>query len=354
MSAPPSRDQQHARVGRAAGDRREFLRAGATALAVLLPRPIQGFESTPARKDAQGVLVDLTRCNGCRRCEAACREANGFAVPTEQQLKDKSVFERHRRPGPTELTVVNRLEAPDSSRPVYTKINCMHCVDPACVSACIVGALRKGPDGAVVYDPDKCMGCRYCLVVCPFQMPAYEYADVFTPEVRKCTFCTDRTASEPGRVPACVEACPKECLIYGRRSDLLRRAHERIAEHPELYVPQVYGEHEAGGTSWLYLSAVPFEQAGLLKVPASAPPRLSEAIQHGVFSHFMPPLALCVILALAAWLTRAEPDGDRAEAERATARRKWPVVSGAGGDGRGRSSRSHVARLLNRSRFDRS
>jgi len=258
--------------------------------------------------EAMAVLVDLTKCNGCRRCEAACQEANGFVLPDEQELADKSVFQQRRHPQPQQLTIVNRFEPPGIDRPVYAKINCLHCVDPACVSACLVGAMRKDPGGPVIYDPSKCMGCRYCMVACPFEMPTYEYDRVLTPQVRKCTFCTGADASPSQSVPACVKACPKECLLYGRRSDLLQRAHERIAQHPDDYVDHVYGEHEAGGTSWLYLSPAPFEQIGFPGMPPTAPPRLSEAIQHGVFASFVPPLAWCAVLALTMHLTRPVSD----------------------------------------------
>jgi len=334
-------------------DRRAFLWAGATTAVALLPGSTEAGETAPADADTMGVLVDLGRCNGCRRCEAACRGANGFSIPTDEELKDKAVFEQIRRPVPTQQTVVNRFDHEEWDRPVFAKINCLHCVDAACVSACLVGALRKNADGAVTYDPNKCMGCRYCMVVCPFQMPTYEYDNAFTPQVRKCTLCAHKSTPETGALPACVTSCPKECLIYGRRSDLLQRAHDRIAQHPELYVQHVYGEREAGGTAWLYLSPVPFEQIGFPAVAPAPPPRLSETIQHGVFSHFVPPLALCVILALASWLTRAESDQEPAEARRRARRRTWPIVSGAGGDGHGRSVSSHAARVLNQSRFDR-
>jgi len=256
----------------------------------------------PVSDDAMGVLVDLTQCNGCRRCEAACQKANGFQVPTKEELEDRSVFDKPRRLAPDQYTTVNRFAGPerDDKPPyVYVKSNCLHCNDPACVSACLVGALRKQPNGAVTYDAWKCMGCRYCMVACPFQVPTYEYDKVFTPQVRKCMLCANEGNPNKGGVPACVQACPKECLTYGKRSELLARAHEKIARHPDQYINHVYGEHEAGGTSWLYLSSVPFDQIGFPKVSPKAPPRVTEAIQHGVFKHFVPPVAWAAALGLA-------------------------------------------------------
>jgi len=202
---------------------------------------------------------------------------------------------------------VNRYaNAADPTKPTYVKINCLHCNEPACASACIVGALRKQPNGAVIYEPWKCMGCRYCMVACPFQIPTYEYDNPLTPQVRKCTFCFERTGTN-GQVPACVKICPNDALIYGKRSELLRIAHERIRSRPEVYVDHVYGEHEAGGTSWMYLASSPFEQLGFLQVGSMAPSQRTETIQHAIFKWFMPPLALYGLLGIAMRMSRPEP-----------------------------------------------
>ena len=271
-------------------------------------------QTHPVSDDWMGVLVDLPNCNGCRRCEAACQRVNGFEVPTDEMLKDKSVFAEHRRPGPRSYTTVNEFPGPvregeGEGGLIYVKANCLHCNDPACVSACLVGAMQKEPNGAVTYDAWKCMGCRYCMVACPFQLPTYEYDNVLTPQVRKCTLCSNEGNPNKGGVPACVEACPKECLTYGKRSELIARAHEKIEQHPGVYIDHVYGEHEAGGTSWLYLSSIPFDKIGFLNVDPEAPPRLTEVIQHGVFKHFMPPVAWCVVLGMAMWLSK--PDSEQ-------------------------------------------
>jgi Fe-S-cluster-containing dehydrogenase component len=305
-------------------NRRQFLKnAGATAIGA----SVLAGASTPASasgghgpsEDTMGVLVDLTICNGCRRCEAACQNNAGFEAPSASELADRSVFAEPRKLTPTRLTVVDRQKVsgnPGAGESIYVKSNCFHCVDPACVSACIVGALHKDPTGPVTYDAGKCMGCRYCMVACPFEIPTYEYDNVFAPVVRKCTFCADKNGSLNGQVPACVQACPKECLTFGKRSELLARARAKIAESPDVYVDHVYGEHEAGGTSWLYLSSIPFEKAGFLPLDPTAPPRLTETIQHGVFNHFVPPVAWCGLLGLAMALTRpnAAPDPSASQA----------------------------------------
>ena len=297
-------------------NRRDFLKKAALAGAGSVVVSLDGgraraSEAHVLSDDWMGVLVDLTKCNGCRQCEAACQRVNGFEVPTAEALKDRSVFSEHRRPGPDSYTTVNQLPGGGGEaepRAIYVKANCLHCNDPACVSACLVGALRKQPNGAVTYDAWKCMGCRYCMVACPFQIPTYEYDNAFTPQVRKCTFCSNEGNPNKGGVPACVEACPKECLTYGKRNELLARAHQKIKQHPDIYLNHIYGEHEAGGTSWLYLSSVPFEELSFLTVDPVAPPRLTEVIQHGVFKHFVPPVAWCVALGIAMWMSKPQSE----------------------------------------------
>jgi Fe-S-cluster-containing dehydrogenase component len=195
--------------------------------------------------------------------------------------------------------------------PAFAKANCFHCNDPACVSACLVGAFSKQPDGAVTYDAWKCMGCRYCMVACPFQIPTYEYDNALTPQVRKCTLCANEGNPNKGGVPACVKTCPQECLTYGKRSELLVRAREKIRSEPEVYSEHIYGEHEAGGTSWLYLGPKDssFEELGFLDLGASPPPMRTERIQHGIFKYFIPPLAGYALLGAVMWVTRPSADG---------------------------------------------
>jgi formate dehydrogenase iron-sulfur subunit len=139
----------------------------------------------------------------------------------------------------------------------------MHCHDPACASACPVAALIKLPEGPVVYDDARCIGCRYCMMACPFQIPRFQWESA-VPLVRKCTFCADRQAM--GLAPACTTTCPTEALLFGERAELLQEAHRRIGTKPKRYYPQVYGEKIVGGTSKLYLTAVSFEELGLPQV----------------------------------------------------------------------------------------
>jgi Ni/Fe-hydrogenase subunit HybB-like protein/Fe-S-cluster-containing dehydrogenase component len=282
--------------------------------------------------DAHAVLVDLTECIGCRLCEYACKKNNGFEAGAIESYDDTSVFKQMRRPDPVSYTVVNEWKPAGSSKPVYAKVNCLHCNKPSCVSACIVGALTKEPSGAVVYDAWKCIGCRYCMVACPFQIPTYEYANVLTPQVRKCNFCEERTSR--GEKPACVKQCPREVMVYGRRSELLQIARERMAKHPGKYQDTIYGEHEVGGTSWLYLSPVPHEQAGMLKLGSAAPPVLTEAIQHGVFKYWIAPVSVYGFFSLSAWYTARRNKlaaAARAASAHAASKARSLVGAGVGG-----------------------
>lgn len=249
-------------------DRRMFLRgsiAGGVAAATVAgsreSRAASSFEGYP---DSMGVLVDLTKCVGCRSCEAACNKEQGLPPP-DKPFDDLSVFEEHRHGGlkrrTTEkaYTVVNRYDT--EGGPVYRKFQCNHCNEPACLTSCFVNAYTKTKEGAVIYNPKVCVGCRTCMVACPFYVPAYSYSSPINPVVKKCIMCYD-TRLKFGKPPACVEACPQEVMTFGKRADLIKMGHEKIKFKPERYVDHIYGEHEVGGTSWLYLSGVPFEEVG--------------------------------------------------------------------------------------------
>jgi len=200
------------------------------------------------------VLVDTVRCNGCRKCEEACAETHALPVP---DIKDKSVFAQPRRTSPSQWTVVNRFETEKGE--FFVKRQCMHCNQPGCASACLVQAMHKTRRGPVIWRGDKCMGCRYCMISCPFDVPKFEYHSA-NPKIQKCVFCAERL--QQGQIPACVEGCPVEALAFGTRRELVEIARSRIYGNPEKYVHDIYGECEVGGTSWLYLSAVPFKQIG--------------------------------------------------------------------------------------------
>ncbi|HEY8498305.1 MAG TPA: 4Fe-4S dicluster domain-containing protein [Limnochordales bacterium] len=215
--------------------------------------------------DGWGMLIDLTRCIGCRSCVYACQEANGWTGDPEAQA-----------PAGDRWTAVREVEVPGRPGAVrYVRTQCFHCLDPACVSACPVAALQKRADGPVVYDAARCIGCRYCMVACPFGIPRYQW-DRPLPAVAKCIMCAPRLAR--GEAPACAEACPTGATRFGRRQALVEEARRRIRSEPERYVDRIYGLVEAGGTSWLYLSDVPFEELGFPAVGAAAPPSLTRPV----------------------------------------------------------------------------
>ncbi len=191
-----------------------------------------------------GILVDTTLCTGCERCVEACKQENNLGTDLPRRWK-RSIDDL----SSTRFTTIIRREG---NR--FIRQFCRHCEEPACVSACIVGALQKTAEGPVIYDSSKCIGCRYCLVSCPFGIPRYDWERP-TPYVRKCIMCHPRVLD--GRTPACVEACPEKATIFGSRDEIIREAHRRIEENPERYIQTVVGETEAGGSSVVYISDIP-------------------------------------------------------------------------------------------------
>ncbi len=189
------------------------------------------------------ILIDTTLCVGCEECVLACKEENDLG-PDRLRSGQEAVD------GLSATRFSTILRYPDDH---FVRQQCRHCLEPACVSACLVGAMQKTPEGPVIYDSELCMGCRYCLVACPYGIPRYEW-DEAAPLVKKCTLCNHLIAE--GKEPACVEACPEDALLFGDRDELLAEAHRRIAEKPGTYLDHVYGETEVGGTSVLYLSDI--------------------------------------------------------------------------------------------------
>ena len=235
-------------------DRRKFLQttlvAGTTAL---VGRESRAAETVKPEQFV-GVLVDTTRCIGCRSCEIACGKQNDTLVP---DVLNDNALESERTTGDNQYMVVNRYQT--EKGPVFVKKQCMHCHQPACAAACPTEAMKKHLNGPVTWDGDKCIGCRFCMISCPFDIPKFEYNE-WNPRLRKCTLCFERL--EEGKKPACVEACPTDTLMFGTQVRNLEIARHRLAEHPDRYYPQIYGDHVAGGTGYIYLSAVPFEQLG--------------------------------------------------------------------------------------------
>ncbi len=209
--------------------------------------------------DQNAMLFDATLCIGCRACEIACNEDNELGR-TEDEIFEGRPAEDARALGNDCWTYVTfHQDEADPTTASFGKVQCMHCIEPACASSCPVSALEKTPEGPVMWHDDLCLGCRYCMMACPFLVPRFEWYDL-NPRITKCDMCYDRQIE--GNAPACVESCPTGSLLWGTRADMLEEAHQRIVDNPRGYVHHIYGENEAGGTNFLHMAAQPFDDLG--------------------------------------------------------------------------------------------
>jgi formate dehydrogenase iron-sulfur subunit len=268
----------------------------------------QPAKATPVKT----TLIDITKCIGCRACQVACKQWND-REGEQTQLDFNLGFQNPATLSAKTYTLITFHELMDDKAPgglhyLFTMRRCLHCLEPACASACPTTALERQPEGPVTYDANQCIGCRYCIWACPWGVPTAEW-DSLAPKIQKCTHCADRSsqplpAARNGQAltdqqseryhdqivtPACVKACPADCLRFGTREDMLQEAHGRISGQPEKYVDHIYGEKEAGGTSVLYLSSVPFDKLGFPDVGAKPYPGLSRMALHAV-----PPAVIAV------------------------------------------------------------
>jgi formate dehydrogenase iron-sulfur subunit len=243
----------------------------------------------------KALLIDITKCIGCQQCAGACKEAHGTPGDPEPKLSE------------TALTVVQDKDGK------YVRKQCLHCEKPACASACLVGALRKTDYGPVVYDKNKCVGCRYCMIACPHSIPRYEWSKL-APYMKKCDMCFEKRVSQ-GQPTACAEACPVGATIFGDRDQILREARKRIFEDPK-YVPHIYGEREYGGASMLFLSDVEFEKLGFV-IPTKDDP-LPEVSKAALDEAPMVVLVGGTMLAGLYWITNRRKEVLLAEAQKKT------------------------------------
>ena len=276
-------------------DRRGWLKnalrgSALAALAPVIPKPEKhttpiGAEHPTPRADAVGMLYDATICTGCKACVSACTEANGLVpdtklsgglwqMPVELNAHTKNIIKLYEEPGLAAFS--------------YVKYQCMHCLDPACVSGCPFDALHKDEWGVVQWEASRCIGCRMCEVACPFLVPKFEW-DRFNPKIVKCEFCHFRLVEN--QEPACTAVCPTHAVIFGTREDLLKQAKNRIAASPGKYFEdRVYGEKEAGGTQVLYLSHVPFEKIGLPKLGSGSAANYAVKMHQHLYKFFAAPI----------------------------------------------------------------
>lgn len=300
--------------------RRDFLKgvlassAALTAAAVTTPACARDTLTRPT--EALGLLYDATLCVGCKACVAACKEVNHNApeFSTPEQLWDTPLDTSGHTFNLIKMYRDGNMATKDAEVNgfAFMKTSCMHCADPSCVSACPVSAMTKDPvTGIVSHEPSACVGCRYCVMACPFGIPKYQY-DSPTGKIGKCELCRHR--HKDGHYSACAEVCPTGATLYGKTSDLLAEAKRRIALKPGSvtryprgkidgvdqsyegpvgnYLQHVYGEKEYGGTQVLKLSAVNFEKMGLPNLPPTSSAATSETIQHTLYGGLIMPLAV--------------------------------------------------------------
>ena len=233
--------------------RRDFLKTlGLVGGTLTVGKSFGATQNKKSDTEFYGILYDSNLCGGCQVCEIVCGEQYGFPFP-----EDEPVPGIIREPNEERRVAVNCCNT--SKGEMYIRKACNHCNNPACASACLTKAMLKTDEGPVIWREEKCMGCRSCMIACPFDIPKFEYNSP-NPKIQKCRMCFELL--QDGQMPVCVENCPAEALLFGKRKDLIEIAKARIYEDPENYHHAIYGEHEVGGTGVIYLSSVPFEELG--------------------------------------------------------------------------------------------
>jgi Fe-S-cluster-containing dehydrogenase component len=293
--------------------RRDLLKGAAVAGAsAALVGDAEARDKVAPDPEAVGMLFDPTLCVGCRACQTACKASN--KLPADKVEANGGVYDAPVDLNSTTKNIIKALPTEGGGQ-VYVKQQCMHCVDPACVSACMMGALHKEGEGKreidgekkgsgiVLYDKWTCVGCRYCQIACAFNVPRFEWFEAF-PLIVKCELCRHRALKDAeGPLaqanPACCEVCPREAVIFGRRTALLAEAKRRVAADPERYEQHVYGEREGGGTSVLYLApkGVSFQAMGFPALPERSAAQFSESVSHAPYLHGVTPIALYAAMA---------------------------------------------------------
>lgn len=322
-------------------DRRQFLKgvlAGGAAAATCTPAVVEARGNLTMPPQAMGLLYDSTLCIGCKACVAACKESNGLPpefsnendlwdTPLDISGKTKNIIKMYK--DGTGLT-----KDAETDGYAFMKHSCLHCVDPSCVSACPVSAMRKDPvTGIVTYDESDCIGCRYCIVACPFDVPRFQYDTPF-PKIVKCELCNHLKEGDAYQYSACAQVCPTGATLYGPTAELKKEAERRLALKPgetavfprgkvgsddtyegkvANYLPQIYGDKELGGTQVLKLSAVSFEKLGFRTLPERSFASVSETMQHTLYGYLIAPAI--VLGGLIAVAKRNMREDDRAGSE---------------------------------------
>jgi len=247
-------------------NRRDFLKLAGAGMGgvAMLSSPMPASGKAIEAENSASMLYDATICVGCRACQTACKKRSNLPNETDSQ----GLYEMPQDLSANTWTMIKVYKTEDEMS--FVKNQCMHCIDPACVSVCPVAALEKTDAGPVIYHADRCIGCRYCMAACPFGIPKSQWEKAL-PLIQKCDFCADRLAN--GEQPACGVACPTGALISGTRSEMLNVAHTRLASNSS-YINHVYGEMEAGGTSMLYIAGVSAVKLGFPELDNTALPTI--------------------------------------------------------------------------------
>ena len=325
-------------------DRRQFLKgvlAGGAAAATCTPTIAEARGNLTMPPQAMGLLYDSTLCIGCKACVAACKESNHLPpdyssegdvwdTPLDLSGKTKNIIKMYKHG--TGLTKDSETDGY-----AFMKHSCLHCVDPSCVSACPVSAMRKDPaTGVVSYDEKDCIGCRYCIVACPFDVPRFQYDTPF-PKIVKCELCNHLKEGDKFQYSACAQVCPTGATLYGPTAALKVEAQRRLSLKPgeatvyprgkvgsdntyagkvANYVPKIYGDKELGGTQVLKLSAVPFEKLGMRTLPERSFASVSETMQHTLYGYLITPaVVLGGLVYVAKRNMREETDDQDANAQ---------------------------------------
>jgi len=269
----------------------KVLAGGGVATAVCSRANASGIEH-PSDEHAAAMLYDSTICTGCNACVVACTKANNLTPDTHMS---GGIWQMPLDLNSDTKNIIKLYQDPeDPGTFSFIKRQCMHCIDPACATACPFNALSKDERGVVSWDGSLCIGCRYCEVACPFEIPKFEW-DRFNPKIVKCEFCKERL--DEGLQPGCTSVCPTGAVIFGTRKELLDKAKDRIAQNPGKYYEQrVYGEHDAGGTQVLYLSHVPFTKLGLPELPSESLAEYATSVHRKLYKWMAVPAGLYALL----------------------------------------------------------
>ncbi len=288
--------------------RRGFLKTvvgGSVALGtVSLPKD-SGATEGELPPDAVGILYDSNLCIGCQACMVACKKANGMPV---EHTGPQKTWDNPIDLSSKTLNIIKMYR--DGDKFAFVKRQCMHCLEPACAAACPVTALHKDEKtGIVTYDPSACIGCRYCEVACPYDIPKFDWNSPF-PQIHKCQLCIHLL--KEGKYAACCHVCPTGASLFGPVEKLREEAQRRLLMKPgeyyefpvnhiesgkklvhkaKKYIQHIYGLNELGGSQCMILAGVEFEKLGLPALRKESYVSDLEGVSMGLYKYLIYPVA---------------------------------------------------------------